>query len=210
MRKVIRLGVTGGIASGKTRAVGYLRDLGAQVINSDELAHHAYRPNESTYQSLINEFGTGIVGTDGQINRAVLGGLVFGNPAKVKQLSGIVWPAVKELAIKEMDKMETAIQNDPSLPPVIVLEAALLLEAGWENSFNKLWVFKVHPEVAQQRIMTRNNLSWEAAGKRLASQLSNEEREKHADVVFDTNRDPDEVKKDVVAEWNKLLIQARL
>jgi dephospho-CoA kinase len=109
-----------------------------------------------------------------------------------------------------MDKMETTIQNNASLPPVIVLEAALLVEAGWKNEFDKLWVFQAPPAVAQQRIMARNNLSWEAAGKRLASQLSNEEREKHADMVFDTNRDPEEVKKDVVAEWNKLLAQARL
>ena len=101
--------------------------------------------------------------------------------------------------------METAIHQNASLPPVIVLEAALLVEAGWRKDFDQLWVFCVPPAVAQQRIMARNNLSWEEAGKRLASQLSNEEREKHADVVFDTNRDPEQVKRDVVAEWNKLL-----
>jgi phosphopantetheine adenylyltransferase/dephospho-CoA kinase len=178
-----------------------------------------------TYVHFGIEFGKGIIGPDGQINRAVLGSLVFGNAAAVNRLSSIVWPAVKDLALKgalpckwysllrknkETIKMETAIQNNASLPPVIVLEAALLVEAGWKNDFDKLWVFKVPPAVAQQRIMARNNLSWEEAGKRLSSQLSNEEREKHADVVFDTDRDPDQVKRDVVAEWNKLLAQARL
>lgn len=106
--------------------------------------------------------------------------------------------------------MEKIIHENPGLPPVIVLEAALLVEAGWTKDFDKLWVFKVSPVVAQQRIMARNNVSEEEARKRLSSQLPNEERERHANVVFDTNRHPDEVKKDVVAEWSKLLASARL
>lgn len=110
----------------------------------------------------------------------------------------------------EIHKMEATIQGNTNLPPVIVLEAALLVEAGWKSYFDKLWVFSVPPAVAQQRIMARNNLSWEEAGKRLASQPPNEVREKEADVVFNTDRDADEVKRDVVAEWNKLLAQARL
>lgn len=94
---------------------------------------------------------------------------------------------------------------------MIALEAALLIEAGWKTHFDKLWVFTAPPEVAQQRIMNRNNLSWEDAGKRLASQkLNNSEREKEADVVFDTNRDPDLVKKDVVREWQNLLAISKL
>lgn len=104
-----------------------------------------------------------------------------------------------------MKQMDQIIQANPGCPPVIVLEAALLVEAGWHSMFDKLWVFKVEPEVAKQRIVIRNNVTLEEAGRRVASQMTNEDRCKHADLVFDTNRPPDEVKAEVIAEWHKLL-----
>jgi len=187
-----------------------LRELGAQIISSDELGHQAYLPGTATYHKIIQEFGNNVVGNDGKIDRAALGASVFGNPARVKRLSDIVWPAVGDLAFHQMKQMEKTIKENPAVPPVIVLEAALLIEAGWQKFFDKLWVFKVDPEVAKQRIVTRNNLTLEEAAKRVASQLPNEERAKYADAVFDTNREPDEVKAEVVAEYNKLLTASKL
>jgi len=88
---------------------------------------------------------------------------------------------------------------------IIVLEAAVLVEAGWTHMVDKIWVFKVDPGVAKQRLISRNALTPEEAEKRIASQLPNEERVKIADAVFDTNRDPSFVKEEVIEEWRKLL-----
>ncbi len=106
--------------------------------------------------------------------------------------------------------MTQIIQKNSSVPPIIVVEAAVIVEAGWQKLFDKLWVFTVPPEEAIRRLQTRNNLTREEAQQRIASQLTNEERTKYADRVFDTNRDASEVKKEVIAEWYQLLLLSRL
>lgn len=97
------------------------------------------------------------------------------------------------------------MSKHPSIPRVIVLEIPLLIEAKWTDFVDRIWVFQVEPDIAMERVIARNNVSAAEAERRIKSQLPNQERIKFANVVFDTNRKANEVKKEVLAEWEKLL-----
>ena len=119
------IGLTGGIASGKSTAAKLLGELGAYVIDADKLGHRAYEPNTEAFDAVVAEFGDDVVGEDGQIDRRALGGKVFGDDAALARLTAIVWPQIRRLAQQEI---ETARADDPKR--MLVLEAAVLFEAG--------------------------------------------------------------------------------
>lgn len=170
------IGLTGGIGSGKSTIARRLSELGAVVIDVDKVAHGTYRKGQPAFDQLVERFGPDIVGGDGEIDRAKLGAAVFGNPEKMKLLTGVVWPATYKAA------REAIRQERDKGTEVVVLEAAVLVEAGWMDTADEIWVATTLPDNAIQRVMARNGLSQEAAQERIASQLSNEERLIHADV----------------------------
>lgn len=180
--KVICL--TGGLASGKSTAAGFLEEKGAYIIDADKLGHRAYDPGTQAYRHVIEAFGEDIVGDDNQIDRRKLGGLVFGKPDELKRLTDIVWPEIRRLAELEISGYDAM---DPD--GTVVLEAAVLFEAGWEDIGDAVWVVIVDREVAIERSMARDNIDRAAVESRLDSQLSNEEREARADVVIRNNGD---------------------
>ena len=171
------LGLTGGIASGKSTAAERLKELGAIVLDADRYGHRAYDKDSEGFHAVVNEFGHDIVGEDGEIDRRILGGKVFGAPDQLKRLTDIVWPVIRQFATAEINELR---EREPQT--VIVLEAAVLIEAEWQDLADEVWVVHVEPAAAKKRLMDRNNLDADAAQARIDSQITNEERLEHADV----------------------------
>lgn len=192
------IGLTGGIASGKSTVTGFFRDRGVPVIDADILGHRTYDPGTDTFDAVVKAFGPELVAPDGTIDRKVLGGKVFGKPDELKRLTDIVWPGIRKLASEQLSQFEAAGNS------VVVLEAAVLFEAGWETLVNEVWVVVVEPEHAIARLATRNGLDEAAARARIDSQLSNSERTARADVVIENNGSLEELQAHIQEAWNEL------
>mmetsp|Transcript_19249 Transcript_19249/g.33331 ORF Transcript_19249/g.33331 Transcript_19249/m.33331 type:complete len:413 (+) Transcript_19249:165-1403(+) len=177
------IGLTGGIASGKSTVCKLLEDEGkAIILNADLFGHEAYKPGTRCMQQLVDHFGDRIVNKDdGTVDRKTLGSLVFADPREMQALNSIVWPAIRDLIRERMFEITTKEANDGEAK-LIVIEAAILIEAKWMDLIDELWVVTADREVAKQRLMARNNLSEEDAIKRINSQITNEERRAVAHV----------------------------
>lgn len=171
--------LTGGIASGKSTAVEYLAGKGAAVIDADKLGHQAYTPGTQAFEDVIKTFGEELRGENGEIDRKVLGGKVFGKPDELKKLTDIVWPEIRRLAEIEIKRIQEANPDQ-----TIVLEAAVLFEAGWDDIGDEVWVITVERETAINRTMARDGIDREAVEKRLGAQLSNEEKAAKANRII--------------------------
>ena len=193
------IGLTGGIASGKSTAAAYLGEKGASVIDADKLGHQAYEPDTDAFAQVVAAFGPEVVGADGQIDRKVLGGKVFGDPAALDRLTGIIWPEIGRLALAEFEVARTARPDAP-----IVLEAAVMLEAGWEPMVDEVWVVIVEPDTAVARATARDGVEEEAVRKRIAAQLSNDERRAKADIVIDNSGDEAALLVQLDAQWKRI------
>ena len=193
------LGLTGGIASGKSTAAAQLKELGVIVLDADRYGHRVYEPDTPGFHAVVNEFGHDIVGEDGEIDRRILGGKVFGAPDQLKRLTDIVWPVIRQFATAEISELR---ESDPET--VIVLEAAVLIEAEWQDLADEVWVVHVDPDAAKQRLMDRNNLDADAAQARIDSQITNEERLEHADVDIANGGSVDEFIAALDSEWEQL------
>jgi len=192
------IGVTGGIASGKSIVSQMLAERGALVIDADKVGHEAYARGSGCYDAVVEAFGRGVVGPDGEIDRKALGGKVFGEPAQRKRLEGIVWPWMRGVMERRLAKLRA------EGVPVVVLEAAVLVEAAWQPLVDQVWLVEVSPQVARERIMSRNGLSAEQADARIAAQLTDAERERHAQVIIENSGTLDELRRRVEAEWDRL------
>jgi phosphopantetheine adenylyltransferase/dephospho-CoA kinase len=195
--KVICL--TGGLASGKSTATKYLQDQGAQVIDADKLGHLAYEPGTQAYLKVIATFGEDVVQDDNHIDRKLLGGKVFAQPGALKQLTDIVWPEIRRLAELELAGFDALYEDC-----VVVLEAAVLFEAGWEDIGDEVWVVTVDREVAIKRAMARDGFPQEAVEQRLDAQLSNDERTSRADVVIDNSGDQAQMAQQLATHWARI------
>ena len=194
-----RICLTGGLASGKSTASAFLGSQGANIIDADKLGHRVYDPGTQAYLKVIEAFGDDIVGDDYHIDRKKLGSIVFGNPELLKKLTGIVWPEIRRLAEMEIDSLEML---DPDC--IVVLEAAVLFEAGWEDLGDSIWVLVVDRDVAIARAMSRDHADRQAIENRLDAQLSNDERKARADVIIENNGTLEELMAKLEAEWEKL------
>ena len=194
------IGLTGGIASGKSTVADHLRELGAVVVEGDQLGHRVYEPGTSGFEQVVNAFGHDIVAEDGTIDRRVLGGKVFGAPEEMERLNGVMWPAIRELAEQEFAEIG---QRDPEA--VIVFEAAVMIEAGWQDLVAEVWVVTTKQETAINRLKKRNGYSREQALARIDSQMSNRQRQEYADVKFDNSVTEEKLKSRVTYHWKRLL-----
>ena len=144
------IGLTGGIGTGKSRVARILEELGATVVNADLLGHEAYLPNTEGWQQIVDAFGSEVVGPDGEIDRKRLGRIVFSSAAEKARLDAITWP---QIAILARERIEGLLKKGTD---TIVLEAAVLVEAGWDNLVDEVWVTHAPRDVVQQRLMLRD------------------------------------------------------
>ena len=193
------IGLTGGIASGKSTAARHLASLGAHVIDADALGHRAYEPDTDAYRAVLATFGEEVRSPDGQLDRKALGGKVFGDPAAMKRLTDIMWPEIRRLAEVQIG---TVRETDPSA--VVVLEAAVLFEAGWQDAVDETWVVTVEPDIAVRRAMARDGLDRSAVQARMDAQLSNAQRTALADVVVDNSGTEAEMRERLNDEWKRV------
>ncbi|MCY3821754.1 MAG: dephospho-CoA kinase [Gammaproteobacteria bacterium] len=193
------IGLTGGIASGKSTAARYLASLGAHVIDADALGHRAYQPDTDAYRAVLATFGEEVRGDDGQLDRKALGGKVFGNPQAMKRLTDIMWPEIRRLA-----EVEIAAVRDTDPRAVVVLEAAVLFEAGWQDAVDETWVVTADRDVALARAMTRDGLDRSAVQARMDAQLSNAKRSALADLVVDNSGTEAAMRSRLDDEWARV------
>jgi dephospho-CoA kinase len=205
------IGLSGGICSGKSSVTQICQDLGGYIINADLLGHQAYVPGTDCFHELVNEFGQEIVASDGSINRRALGGIVFSDESKMKVLNQIVWPRIRSLIEIELRQLrERGVE-------IVVLEAAILIEAGWQDIVDEIWVidtdrlisfssylFTLSRSLVIERLMSRNGLSLEDCEKRVSSQMSSEERKRSAHRVITNSGSMEELRNQVQANWMSL------
>ena len=177
--------ITGGIASGKSTATRFLAEKGAVVIDADTLGHETYASGSPANDKIVARFGNGVRNSNGEIDRKLLGSIVFQDPTRLKELTDIVWPEIRKLAEQ---RIGMALDENPARH--VVLEAAVLIEAEWEDLGDEVWVVVVDPEIAITRCTARDNLERSAVEQRISAQLSNNERIRYAHRVL--NNDSDE------------------
>lgn len=200
---MIVIGLTGGIASGKSTAAEQLRKLGAVIIDADRVGHRSYEPGTPGFEKVVNAFGHDTVGKDGMIDRRVLGGKVFGAPQELERLNAILWPEIRRLIAEEIAQIRERDKDS-----VIVIEAAVLIEAGWQDLCDEVWVVTASPEVAIERLQSRNGLTREAALARINAQMTSKERAAYGQVVVDNSGTEEQLIQKVDRAWR--VLQQRL
>ena len=202
---MLRVGLTGGIACGKSAVAEMLVQRGAHFLSADALAHQLYMPGSAVFDELVRRFGPSIVGEDGRIHRRRLANIVF--PDRVRELNTIVHPGVIAAQNRWMEEIE---RTDPQ--GIAVVEAALIFEAGADKDFDKLVVVTCGAEQKAERFARRAGLPSEEAraeiARRSAAQLSDEEKARRADYVIDNSGSLDQLQRQVEMVWNELKAQA--
>jgi dephospho-CoA kinase len=188
---MLKVGLTGGIASGKSEVSAMLRDRDIPVLASDALGHKLIEPGEAAYEEVIKEFGTEIVGENGWIDRGKLGTIVFADPAKRARLNWILHPKILE-AIRNWFKS----LDHPGGPEFAVMEAALIYEANVQKDVDRVVVCWCKPEQQMERLLERG-LTEEQARRRIAAQMPVDEKKRLANMVIDCSGTLEETQQQV-------------
>jgi dephospho-CoA kinase len=204
MVDMLKVGLTGSIAVGKSHVVAVLKDLGCVVFDADKLAHAVMEPAQPAYDEVIREFGSEVVGPDGAIDRTKLGAIVFSDDARRRRLNEIVHPRVKDEQDRLLREAEAA---DPNA--IAVVDAALMIESGGYKRFDKLIVVFCDRESQVRRLMARNDIGREEAEQRISAQMSSEEKRRYADYEIDTSGSYDDTRQRTVEVHRKLMDLAR-
>jgi dephospho-CoA kinase len=181
---MLKVGLTGSIAVGKSHVLSMLAELGCHVIDADQIAREVVKPGSEGLAAVTAYFGVAIQKADGELDREKLGSIVFGDEAKRKQLNSILHP----LIIARQDEQVQAFErHDPQ--GVAVIDAALMIESGGYQRLDKLVVVHCDPDIQLQRLMKRDGLSRESAEKRINAQMPQAEKIKYGDYLIDTSGD---------------------
>ena len=193
------IGLTGGIGSGKSTVSQYLAELGAVVLDADKVGHEAFKPDTPAWRDVVATFGREVLAPSGEVDRKKLGEIVFNEPEALSRLNQIMHPRM-------YDMMKTRIEEYRRQGvAVVVIEAAVLIEANWTSLVDEVWVTVVPESTVLERIKKQRGLAEEQTLARIRSQIPIEERLKHADVVINNDGDLDDVKAKVKELWQKLV-----
>ena len=191
------IGLTGGIGTGKSEATRQLEALGASIISADQVGHEAYTPNTEAWEQVVATFGDDILQDDQEIDRRKLGAIVFSDPSQLERLNQIMHPRMARMV---SDKIEVFRGQGVS---VVVVEAALLFEAGWDSLVEEVWVTDSPEELIIGRLKERNGLSEEEAKKRINSQMDRAERIERSDFVINNSGDMAELGNAIKELWDR-------
>lgn len=184
------IGLTGGIASGKSTVVEMIKEAGYKVIDTDQLVHDMQTKGGRLYQALLDWLGEAILLSDGELNRPKLGQLIFSSEEMRHQSDEIQGKIIREELAAQRDGL--AKEED-----VFFMDIPLLIENDYQDWFDQIWLVAVSPEVQRQRLMKRNHLSAEEADMRIASQMPLSEKLPYASLVIDNNGSIDDLKEKV-------------
>lgn len=199
---MLRLGLTGGIGCGKSTVAAMMSELGCHVLSADKLAHESLDPGGPGYDEIVQEFGREILAPDGRVDRACLANLVFANPQRLARLNAIVHPLVLSRIDGELQRIERA---DPQ--GIAVVEAALLVESGYHQRLDRLVLVSCTPEQQLERLTEPRfgrNMSRQDAERRIAAQMSVEEKRKLAQDEIDGSGTLEDTRRQVVALVGRL------
>ena len=177
------IGLTGSIGTGKSEAARQLEALGASIISADQVGHEAYTPNTEAWEQVVAAFGDDILQDDGEIDRRKLGAVVFSDPGQLEKLNQIMHPRMARMVADKIEEL-----RDQGVE-VVVVEAALLFEAGWDSLVEEVWVTDSTEQVVIERLKQRNGMSEEEARKRISSQMDRSERLERSDYVIENSGD---------------------
>ena len=194
------LGVTGGIASGKSTVVALLADLGAQVVSADQLSRELVEPGQPALDALVARFGPSILNADGTLDRSGLGEKVFADAAARQDLEAILHPAIAQLSTQRLREASQRVGPQG----LVVYEAPLLYEAHAENRVDQVLTVTVHAAVQLERLMTRDQCDAAAARQRIAAQMSQEEKARRADYIIDNSADLTTLRDNVLQLFHRL------
>ncbi|MFC2017388.1 dephospho-CoA kinase [Chloroflexota bacterium] len=189
------IGLTGGIGSGKSTVSQFLAELGAVILDADRVGHEALKPDTEVWREVVAAFGRQILTPGGEIDRAKLGEVVFGKPESLSRLNQIMHPRMYDMVKAQLEEYRWQGVE------VVVLEAPLLIEGGWTSLVDEVWVTVASEATVLGRLEERIGLSQAQSLARIRSQISSEERIKHADVVINNDGDLDELKARVAELW---------
>jgi len=179
---MLRVGLTGGIATGKSTVGQMFVELGCHLIDSDSITHQLFEPGESVHDAVVKEFGARILAPDGTIDRRVLGGIVFRDPQARLKLNSLVHPAVIQ---RQQDWLKEVESRDPA--GIAIVDAALMIEVGTYKNYDKVIVVTCRPEIQKQRLMERSGLKEEEIDARIRAQMPMNEKLKYANFVIDNS-----------------------
>lgn len=193
------VGLTGGIASGKSTVAELLREKGAVVIDADEVAREIVEPGEEAYREIVAEWGDSVLGPDGAIDRVKLGAIAFGDDRSRLKLNAITHPRVRQRMVARAE----ALGRLPSPPPVAVLDIPLLFENGLEGLVEETWLVFLDPAEQFERLMRRNGYSREEAQSRIASQMPLADKAARATRLIDNRGDREALAEKVDRVWRE-------
>lgn len=193
---MLSLGLTGGIGSGKSTVSAILEELGASVVDADRIVRALQEPGAPVFEAMVEEFGPGIVASDGSLDRQAVADLVFGDDDALAKLNAIVHPAVGAAIAERLG--ELAETDD-----VVILDIPLLVESG-RDDMAAVIVVDVDPDLAVERLVEHRGFSESDARSRMARQVNREDRLAKADVVLDNSGTPAELRAQVEALWERI------
>lgn len=195
------IGLTGGIACGKSTLRAEMQRLGAAVVDCDALGHAAYEVGSATLSRIIQEFGDGVGSIHAGVDRKALAAIVFADAGALERLSAIVWPAIRQLLKQELRRIEEQGAK------VVVVEAAVLLEAGWDDDCDEVWAVHAPERVACRRLAARNSLTEEQAQQRIQSQMPARERLSRSQVIINSDQSKEDVSANAAAVYAALQLR---
>ena len=196
---MLKVGLTGSIAVGKSFVLGEFRKLGCATLDADQVARDVVEPGTVGLERVIEAFGRSVLNPDGSLDRAKLGSIVFADEEKRLQLNSIIHPLVFESQNRWL-----ADQNAADPDGIAIVDAALMIESGGYRRFDRLIVVWCEPELQLERLMSRNKLSRTEAEKRIASQMSQDDKKKYADFTIDTSGTFDDTRRQTAEVFRQL------
>ena len=203
------IGLTGGIACGKSTVLAMLAALGARIIDADRVTHRLQQPGTPVFQQIVATFGRGVLSPTGALDRRRLGTLVFSDQAKLEQLEQLIHPAVRAAILSFIEEIGRSGGYGTRLGtlnrPVVVIDAIKLIESGWVKECAQVWVVTCSETLQLERLKTTRGLSEEEAQQRLAAQIPQASRLPYATVVITNDSPQAETRAQVDAAWQKVL-----
>jgi dephospho-CoA kinase len=200
---MLKVGLTGSIAVGKSFVCEIFRELGAFVLDADQTAREVVEPKTEGLEKIVKNFGTEILQPNGELDRIKLGAVIFADEQKRQLLNSIVHPLVIE---KQNGWLRTRASENPN--SICIIDAALMIESGGYNRFDKIIVVWCEPAIQLQRLMLRNNLTAEDAAKRINSQMPQEEKKRYADFLINTTEGFEATRRQTIKIFEQLKILA--